>query len=144
MHMFIMVGIQTSNAQRPRNSRIDRMNQMGGKLSGTREGFVSVLQTDLTLEPSECGGPVVNLDGKIVGVNIARGGRVKSYAVPAKELRALLGDVGSGKFSVSDVARLERAAEEAGEALQKAQAALEAAKAAKTAADKALEEARDK
>ena len=137
-------GIQTSNAQRPRNSRIDRMNQMGGKLSGTREGFVSVLQTDLTLEPSECGGPVVNLDGKIVGVNIARGGRVKSYAVPAKELRALLGDVGSGKFSVSDVARLERAAEEAGEALQKAQAALEAAKAAKTAADKALKEARDK
>ena len=64
--------------------------------------------------------------------------------MPAKELRALLGDVGSGKFSVSDVARLERAAEEAGEALQKAQAALEAAKAAKTAADKALEEARDK
>ena len=29
------------------------MNQMGGALSGTRDGFASVLQTDLTLEPSE-------------------------------------------------------------------------------------------
>ena len=35
--------------------------------------------------PNECGGPLVSLDGKVVGINIARGGRVDSYAMPAAE-----------------------------------------------------------
>ena len=128
----------------PRNPRIDRMNLMGGELSDNRAGYSSALQTDLTLEPSECGGPVVNLDGKVVGVNIARGGRVKSYAVPAKDLRGLLGDVDSGRFTISDLTALKERAAAAAEALEKAEAALEKARKAKESADQALEKASEK
>ena len=123
--------------------RIERMNLLGGKLSATRGGFASALQTDLTLGPEECGGPVVNLDGKVVGVNIARGGRVKSYAVPAEDLQALLGDVKSGRFTITDLALLKERATAAAETLKKAEAALEAARKAKQDADRALESARE-
>ena len=82
--------IAMNGGRRMTNPRIERMNAMGGELSSNREGFISALQTDLTLEPSECGGPVVNLDGKVVGINIARGARVRSYVIPAQTLRSLL------------------------------------------------------
>ncbi|MFT5409046.1 MAG: serine protease Do [Verrucomicrobiales bacterium] len=130
--------------QAPRNTRIDRMNQMGGELSDNREGYASAMQTDLTLEPSECGGPVVNLDGKVVGVNIARGGRVKSYAIPVADLRPLLTNVGTGRFSLTDLSELKQAAKAAGEAFKMAEAAVNAAREAKQAADDALEMAMQK
>jgi serine protease Do len=121
------------------NPRFQRMNEMGGELSDNRSGYTAALQTDLTLEPSECGGPVVNLDGKVVGINIARGGRVKSYAVPVDKLRPLLGDVKSGKFTITDLVELRSLVEVADAALKEAEAALEAAREAKRAADQALE-----
>ena len=31
----------------------------------------------------DCGGPLVDLDGAAVGLNIARAGRTESYALPA-------------------------------------------------------------
>ena len=71
-------------------SRIERMNQMGGELSQTRSGFPLVLQHDCAIEPFECGGPLVNLDGEVVGINIARAGRIKSYALPAHAIQELL------------------------------------------------------
>ena len=51
-------------------------------LSGRRSGFPA-LQHDTVLHPDQCGGPLVNLDGKVVGINIARASRVASYAIPA-------------------------------------------------------------
>ena len=58
-------------------------NGLGGKLSERREGFPLALQHDTVLAPQQCGGPLVDLDGKAVGLNIARAGRVESYALPA-------------------------------------------------------------
>ena len=133
--------VELNGGPLPDNPRVQRMNEMGGKLSENRSGYISVLQTDLTLEPSECGGPVVNLDGKVVGINIARGGRVKSYAVPVDKLRPLLGDVRAGHFTISDLAELRSAVEAAGKTLADAEAALEAAREAKSAADEALKRA---
>ena len=60
--------------------------QFGGPLSSKRVDFPNALQHDLTIRPDECGGPIVNLDGQVVGVNVARGGRVKSYAITNKDL----------------------------------------------------------
>ena len=71
-------------------SRTERMNQMGSELSNTRSGFPVVLQHDCPIEPNACGGPLVNLDGEVVGINIARAGRIKSYALPAPAIRELL------------------------------------------------------
>ncbi len=55
---------------------------LGGELSFRRTGFPSVLQHDTFLLPEHCGGPLVDLDGNVVGVNIARAERVASYALP--------------------------------------------------------------
>ena len=42
------------------------------------------------LQPSLCGGPLVNLDSKAIGLNIARAGRVTTYALPAKLVKKIL------------------------------------------------------
>src|SRR5204863_7367014 len=63
-------------------SRGDFQNTLGNELSEKRTGFPAILQHDTVVKPSECGGPLVDLDGKVVGINIARAGRIETYAVP--------------------------------------------------------------
>ena len=64
--------------------RADRMNRMGGEPSQRAEGFAMAIQHDTVLQAWQCGGPLVNLEGKAIGLNIARAGRVASYALPAQ------------------------------------------------------------
>jgi len=71
----------------PRDERSEFQNSLGGELSERRTGFPLAIQHDTLLRPRECGGPVVDINGKIVGVNIARAGRVESYALPASTVR---------------------------------------------------------
>ncbi len=54
------------------------------------------------LRPADCGGPLVDLSGKAVGINIARAGRTESYAAPADKVQALLTDLESGKLAPKD------------------------------------------
>jgi len=84
--------------KRPSDSRSDFQNSLGGALSDRRGGFPKILQHDVVLKPNECGGPLVDLDGKVVGLNIARAGRVETYAVPVDELKPLLADLKAGKY----------------------------------------------
>jgi serine protease Do len=79
--------------------RRDFQNHLGSELSNRRGGFPQIIQTDLVLRPSDCGGPVVDLDGRAVGVTIARAGRVETYALPADAVRALIPDLQSGKLA---------------------------------------------
>ena len=46
-----------------------------------------MIQHDSILAPAQCGGPICDLDGKVVGLNIARAGRVESFALPAAVVR---------------------------------------------------------
>ena len=62
--------------------RSEFQNNLGGRLSVRRFGFPIALQHDTVLRPTDCGGPVVDLDGRVVGFNIARAGRTESYAIP--------------------------------------------------------------
>lgn len=62
--------------------RNEFQNRMGGQLSVRRFGWSEALQHDTALRPTDCGGPVVDLDGHVVGLNIARAGRTESYALP--------------------------------------------------------------
>ena len=72
-------------------SRGDTQNNMGSKLSDRRAGFPIILQHDSVIKPHECGGPLVNLEGQVLGINIARAGRTESYAIPSEAVRPLLG-----------------------------------------------------
>ena len=127
-----------------RFQRLDRGNRMGGPLSEKRNDFPRALQHDLTLRPVECGGPLVDLDGETVGVNVARGGRVKSYAIPASDLRELVANLDIGRFSPGDGKALEveiSAAEKEIEAMErKLREARERRKALQEAVEKSAKE----
>ena len=73
-------------------------NVLGGPLSGRRTGFPSVLQHDTVLKPTDCGGPLIDLDGKVLGINIARAGRVETWAIPGNVVRPILKDLLDGKY----------------------------------------------
>ncbi|MGH7971678.1 MAG: S1C family serine protease [Limisphaerales bacterium] len=66
------------------------INQLGAQVSRRAEGFDQAIEHDTVLQPWLCGGPLVNLDGKAVGINIARASRVTTYALPAALLQQLL------------------------------------------------------
>lgn len=80
-------------------NRSDFQNTMGGELSGRRFGFPQALQHDTVLQPEDCGGPVVDLDGHVVGFNIARSGRTESYAIPTRAIVERMYDLMSGKLA---------------------------------------------
>ena len=56
--------------------------KVNGPRSVRLSGFQSVIQHDTVLNPDECGGPLLNSSGQAIGMNIARAGRVVSYALP--------------------------------------------------------------
>lgn len=64
--------------------------EVNGPVSARATGFNRVFLHDTVLSPDQCGGPLCNLDGQVVGLNIARAGRVSSYALPADVLQPLL------------------------------------------------------
>ncbi|MFM8271886.1 MAG: S1C family serine protease [Gemmata sp.] len=86
--------------------RGDVQNSMGTILSGRRTGFPQVLQTDLVVDAKECGGPVVDLEGNVLGINIARAGRVETWILPSEEIRPLLPQFKAGKFAPPSAVKL--------------------------------------
>lgn len=71
-------------------ARFKMMNRLGAIPSGRAADFPWVLQHDTPLFPEQCGGPLLDLEGNAVGINIARQGRVASLAIPGEHLATLL------------------------------------------------------
>lgn len=94
--------LKATLGQLPKEMLGNPQERMGSILSNRRGGFPVILQHDTVLKPSDCGGPLCDLDGKAVGINISRAGRTESYAIPAEEVEALLVDLKSGKFAPKD------------------------------------------
>lgn len=73
------------------NARIETMDRMGrNSLSVNRTNFKSVIQSDMVVDPEDCGAPVFNSKGKFVGILISDAGRNKSYIVPSQEISSAL------------------------------------------------------
>lgn len=68
--------------QAPSRHAADRMSK-----SGRRDGFSTVILHDADLQPEACGGPVFDLTGEFIGINIARNSRVRSYALPSDVIK---------------------------------------------------------
>lgn len=82
----------TVSLMRPRGEEddsTDRIDRMGGAPSDRSEGFELAIQHDTVLKPWMCGGPLMNLEGKAVGLNIARAGRVATYALTSDVARRI-------------------------------------------------------
>jgi serine protease Do len=93
------LGLKATLGRLPRNLRGNPQDRMGNLLSGRRGGFPAILQHDSVLKPHDCGGPLVDLDGKAVGINITRAGRTETYAIPSEDVLALLPALKSGKLA---------------------------------------------
>ncbi|MBT8036593.1 MAG: PDZ domain-containing protein [Verrucomicrobiae bacterium] len=82
--------------------RMQQMEQMGTVPSRIRTNFPNVIQSDIAIQgdstpnnphdnqTNDCGGPVTDLNGNIVGIAIARGSRIKTYIIPTSTLQNLL------------------------------------------------------
>jgi len=58
--------------------------EVNGNISARSTGFGDVIEHDSVLVPEHCGGPIIDVHGNVVGLNIARAGRVSCYALRAK------------------------------------------------------------
>lgn len=67
--------------------------EVNGSISARSTGFRDVIQHDTVLAPNDCGGPLIDVDGNAVGLNIARAGRICSYALPAKVVDETIGEM---------------------------------------------------
>lgn len=70
--------------------RIEAMERMGTEISRVRTAFPYAVQSDMRPRPDQIGGPVVNLDGEVVGITLARADRTRSFFMPASSVEALL------------------------------------------------------
>jgi serine protease Do len=62
-------------------------------LSLRRESFPTVFAHDFVLRPEQCGGPMVDLAGNVMGLNIARVDETRSLAIPADVLQTIIRDL---------------------------------------------------
>ena len=76
------------------DERMLRESENDARVNGPRNlrlsGFDSVIQHDTVLAPNQCGGPLLDSHGNVIGINIARAGRVISYALPSSLVTAEL------------------------------------------------------
>jgi serine protease Do len=79
--------------------RSEFQNRLGSDLSNRRSGYSVILQHDSVLKPTDCGGPVVDLKGRVIGINISRAGRVETWALPAEVLPPLIAELKSGQWA---------------------------------------------
>jgi len=99
----VMAVLAGRNVGGPTADRFRQMNTFGAIQSSRRDEFPLVFQHDTPLVPEQCGGPVTDLNGQVVGVNIARGGRVASYAIPADHLQLLVREMLRPNVASTDV-----------------------------------------
>jgi len=70
--------------------RLQQMERMGGAISQVRDSFSRAIQTDMRPKPDQIGGPVVNLQGNVVGITMARADRTRSFIMPSAAVEELL------------------------------------------------------
>lgn len=80
----------TQDIRRVPRERMEKMQRMGTVPSSVRSNFPNVIQSDMPINPDDAGAPVVDLDGNIVGLAIARGSRIKSFIIPTSTIQKVL------------------------------------------------------
>jgi len=70
--------------------RLSQMERMGGPISRVRDSFTRVIQSDMRPRPDQVGGPVVDMDGRVIGITLARADRTRSFIMPAAAVQKLL------------------------------------------------------
>jgi putative serine protease PepD len=85
-------------------SALDRPVTTGGQSGGNSSSFINAVQTDAAINPGNSGGPLVDLAGRVVGVNSAiattgntlggQGGSIGvGFAIPMEQVRVTAGQI---------------------------------------------------
>mgnify|MGYP002527774943 FL=1 len=74
----------------PMSFRFGGSDGLNGPLNQRRDDFPAAIQHDSVLLPSQCGGPVVNISGEVIGINVARANRIVSYALPSETVKKIV------------------------------------------------------
>jgi S1-C subfamily serine protease len=76
-----VLGVREGQDSRRGSHAADRV-----EVSRRRDRFQLALRHDSMLSPDECGGPVVDVFGRVVGLNLARADRTAAYLLPSEEV----------------------------------------------------------
>ncbi len=71
------------------DDQMNRNDQMSGDFSKRRSGFPRVMQHDILGASRIVGGPLLDLEGRCLGMNIARANRAESFAIPLEDLKGI-------------------------------------------------------
>ena len=117
----IQIGVTLAEFEKlaPSSQRRNQQNSMGSELSRRRKDFPLALQHDSMLQSNTCGGPLLDLSGNAIGINIARAGRVASYALPVETLLPVIellktGDLAPAIVNKEKIAALDAELEQLG------------------------------
>ena len=82
LHIGVTLGRRPSQEQED-DAEFAAWNRSTGGVSLRKTNFPDVLTHDGRISPKQCGGPVLDLQGRVVGLNIARADRTATYALLA-------------------------------------------------------------
>jgi serine protease Do len=108
----IQIPVQLARFVPPELHSREQMNRMGVGVSQRAEDFPAVLQHDSVVRPADCGGPVVDLSGRVIGINISRAGRTETYCLPTDVILGAMYDLISGRLSPAVVEAARKAEDE--------------------------------
>jgi serine protease Do len=96
--MKLSADLVSSDQMAPKmnGDQLTHLSEAGGTVSKRHNNFASALTHDTVLQAAQCGGPVVDLDGRAIGLNIARADRTASYAIPAETVRKVVAELLAG------------------------------------------------
>lgn len=91
------------------DGRIGALNQTvsaNDSLTGSTETLTGLIQVDGNIRPGDSGGPTVNADNQVIGMNTAATsnfhlGRGQGFAIPINEAMAIAGQIRSGASSAT-------------------------------------------
>lgn len=74
-----------------------------GNSSTNSENLADLFQTDAAINEGNSGGPLVNLNGQVIGINVAMAGNAQNigFSIPINEVKGIINQIlKTGKFSL--------------------------------------------